>query len=417
MSVLNFATNDQKDLILKIAQMELPVYAAIFKNPDTPERVSLREANLNRLGVRIDQLEDFHETVCKWREVFQNALYEARKRIDSGLPSNGSQPAQASLPWQELFRLTESLQDGDLVEYIKGILPEGVTFLGALSGVGKTWFALSLAHALATGEKLFTIHEVPEPCNVLYLSPEVGDRAFRKRLVKLKLFGNPRFRCQTQMDGVLSLSSSSLETYCKEMQPVIFLDTAIRFNPAADENSASQNAKLLAQDIFKLRKWGAKAVVCLHHSPKYKKKDNWMTLENTLRGSGDIGAMCDAVWGIEHDRRKLNKKDWDEEYEQESERMTRLYVRCVKPRDFEPVEPFRIQGRPYIDTIGSFVVLAEEQKTPVQLVNETIALSPDLDATKLRKKLGMGYARFSKLAEEAKWKWEETRWVSMGQAF
>jgi hypothetical protein len=325
---------------------------------------------------------------------------------------NGDKPKTASIPWQTLFRLSTDLQDGELIEYIKGILPEGVTFLGALSGVGKTWFALSLAHALLTQEKLFGIHEVFEPCNVLYLSPEVGDRAFRKRLVKMRIFGNPNFRCQTQMDGVLSLSSSSLETYCQEMKPIVFLDTAIRFNPAADENSASQNAKLLAQDIFRLRKWGAKAVICLHHSPKYKRQESWMTLENTLRGSGDIGAMCDSVWGIEHDKRKLNKKEWDLEYEQESERLTRLFVRCVKPRDFEPVEPFRIQGRPHIDNIGRFAVLLAEPQTPVQMVSEIIALSPDLNATQLRKKLGMGYPRFMKLAEEAKWFWEDTKWVN-----
>jgi hypothetical protein len=340
-----------------------------------------------------------------WRLAYINAEYAAIKTA-----SESSRVETAPKPWRELFHLAAELQEGDVIEYIKGILPEGVTFLGALSGVGKTWFALSLAQALITGEKLFGIHEVLAPQNVLYLSPEVGDRALRKRLTKLRIVGNDRFRCQSVRDGVCALNDSCLESCVKEWQPIVFLDTAIRFNPAADENSSSQNAKLLARDILKLIQFGAKSVVCLHHSPKYKKKDNHMTLENVLRGTGDIGAMCDAVWGIEHDRQKSNKKDWDEEYEKESARLTRLYVECVKPRDFDPVEPFRIQGRPFVDRDGSFKVLVQEQQTPKDAVGELIASSRDESPTTLRKRLGMGYSRFMKLAEESSWKWNETMW-------
>jgi hypothetical protein len=416
MSVLNFATNDQKDLILKIAQMELPVYAAIFKNPDTPERVSLREANLNRLGVRIDQLEDLHETVCKWREVFQNSLYEARKRIDSGVPSNGSQPAQANLPWQELFRTVSQLEAGDVTLFIDGILPEGITFIGALAGVGKSWFALSMAKALVTGQKFLGIHAVAEKQIVLYLSPEVGDKSLRKRLEKLKM-PDQGFYCQTVKDGVLSLTNSSLETFIKENKPIVFLDTAIRFNPAADENSASQNAKMLAHDLLNLLRLGAKAVICLHHAPKYSSEAESMTLENALRGTGDLGAMCDAVWAIQHDRMRLpNGKDWDVEYFEESRRLTRLFVSCVKPRDFEAAASFRLQGRPYIDERGDFGVLTDRDDRAVEeQVIAAIASCPTQPMRTLRSRFGWGQNRIEKEAAKRNWFWSGKQWEQQQQ--
>ena len=63
-----------------------------------------------------------------------------------------------------------------------------------------------------------------------------------------------------------------------------------------------------------------------------------MTLENVLRGSGDIGAMLCTAWG-------LSQIDSAE---------TRIYVQNVKARDFLPCAPFIVQGRPSIIETGFF---------------------------------------------------------------
>jgi hypothetical protein len=68
-------------------------------------------------------------------------------------------------------------------------------------------------------------------------------------------------------------------------------------------NVSTQQAQGLGAKLFKLIAGGAKAVVCMHHRKK-DVGDTTPTLENTLRGTGDFGAMADCVWSVEHARRK-----------------------------------------------------------------------------------------------------------------
>ena len=66
----------------------------------------------------------------------------------------------------------------------------------------------------------------------------------------------------------------------------------IRFSEATDENSAAEN-RIIANNILDLRAAGAPAVIALHHSTKTFAEGE-ITLENCLRGSGDIAALADS---------------------------------------------------------------------------------------------------------------------------
>lgn len=155
----------------------------------------------------------------------------------------------------------------------------------------------------------------------------------------------------------MKLDDPHLQAAIEHLRPVVFLDSAVRFQ-VGEESSASANATGLAASVFGLLNFGAQAVQCLHHSPKAKGKDSDMTLENMLRGTGDFGAMADAVWGLENQKRKKGKS-WDCEFNEESKDLTRLVMKCVKPRDFEPAEEMVIQGRPSIDDHGDFDVISQ----------------------------------------------------------
>ena len=292
--------------------------------------------------------------------------------------------------WRQAFKSLPEMEQGDLRFLIDRILPEGVTFLGALSGAGKTWFALSMAKALTTGRPFLDNYKVIEPVNVIYLVPEAGERSFRKRMERMGI--NERFLCRTMRDGVIKLADSLLLSAVRELKPVVFLDTAIRFSGAESENSSSENAKGLANDIFALLRAGAPAVIGLHHRSKEAASQS-MSLENVLRGTGDLGAMCDAVYGLE-------TKDADS---------TRLLVKCVKPRDFEPVKPFEIQGRPYIDETGDFALMetgSEEDRgrtdreAELEKLAQLKAEHPEASLRKIGKLLGCGKDRVKKLSVE-----------------
>lgn len=308
--------------------------------------------------------------------------------------------------WKERFHVVDELPDGDITFLIEEVLPEGVVFIGALSGAGKTWFCLAMARALTTGKKFLGNWTVPEPVDVLYLCPEMSAKTFKKGC---KRFGiSDRFHCQTIADGVpLELSDPLLAAAIHDLKPVVFLDTAIRFANVEDENSASQNAQGLAKAVFRLLHLGARAVVCLHHRAKETAKSEELTLENTLRGTGDLGAMCDAVWGLQYDR-----PTGDAQHAKESRRLVRLSVSCVKARDFVPPEDFRIQLEPFIDQIGDMAVLTDDSNTASQSESErldaAIAANQAASIRQLEKETGVGRNRIPKLAATLGWTHDDT---------
>jgi len=136
----------------------------------------------------------------------------------------------------------------------------------------------------------------------------------------------------------------------------VFLDTAVRFLPG-DENSATDQ-KEFAKTLFRLQAAGAKTITGAHHAPKNFETREHMTLENALRGSGDIGAMLATCWVVRQTDALKN----------------RIHIKNVKPRDFEPCQPFEIEGRPHIDQTGQFAMAAEPGmalKPSVERLNKT----------------------------------------------
>ncbi len=203
---------------------------------------------------------------------------------------------------------------------------EGVTAVAGPVRERKSLIALNIAHALVTAEKLFDHFEVvKQPKRVLYLCPEVSLGPFTDRVKKIGLLdyvGTSFFYRTLSADGTLSLKDETLQMALPDS--VVFLDTAIRFLEG-DENS-SKDVRAFADTIFSLLKLGAEAVVILHHSPKGI--GDTMTLENAMRGSGDMGAFLACCWGT-------RLQDPEHPYRSTS------YLDNLKQRDFES-KPFEL---------------------------------------------------------------------------
>ncbi|MBS1850998.1 MAG: AAA family ATPase [Acidobacteria bacterium] len=199
-------------------------------------------------------------------------------------------------PWALFHTKAEAEQAPPVTFLIDGFLQrEGVTAIAAPVRERKSFIALNVAHALVTGEKLFGHFEVVrKPEQVLYLCPEVSLGPFTDRVRKIGLLpyvGRNFFYRTMSAEGRLELSDPDL----LEAMPgsVVILDTAIRFL-AGDENS-SKDVRAFADSIFALLQNRAEAVIVLHHSPK--DMGDTMTLENAMRGSGDMGAFLASCWG------------------------------------------------------------------------------------------------------------------------
>ena len=254
---------------------------------------------------RCDNYGNDYKDMCQ-RKAKQACKYPVR--VDGSIELNQKPDAVQTAnidvtKWPEQFRSVGEMEDGPIIEVIKGVLQEGTCFVGASPSSGKTLVCLAMAKAICTGQPLFGLPQfsVPEPRPVIYLIPESRDRAFRKRCESFRIPDDKsKFMCRTTSAGpIMALTDPYLIQAVKDLKPVVFLDTAARFMRTNDENSAAQN-QALVNEVLAIQQAGAILVVLVHHATKASANEA-MTLENMLRGTSDFAAMCDQVYGIKKD--------------------------------------------------------------------------------------------------------------------
>lgn len=274
--------------------------------------------------------------------------------------------------WRLAFHTYEEFENAKPLEFaVSGFLQcDGITAIAGLSGHGKTFVALSLARALLFGPgKLWNWFPVIERAErVIYLIPESTITPFKHRLKLMGLYDeiqSGRLLVRTLSKGAtLALDDKALLWAAKGAH--VFLDTAIRFlEDKVDEKSGSDMARTLSLDLVGLLNAEARSVVTLFHAPKEFKKSEIMTLENVIRGSGELGAILATAWGIK----------------QIDEKSATIFVQNIKPRDFEPCGPFELIMRPAIDNTQDLQMLKTPEETGA-LHEEQPDLNPKNNAKK-----------------------------------
>jgi hypothetical protein len=254
--------------------------------------------------------------------------------------------------WRSIFHTYEEFENAPPLRFaIEGFLQEaGVTLIGGLAGHGKTLLMLAMARSLLEQSPLFGYEpfSVLRPTHrILYLIPESSPGPFWSRLQLFRL--QEHFRG----DRLLVRTLSSRETVPLNDTRIlraaegadVFLDTAVRFMEGS-ENDA-QDTRPFAETLFRLLHSGARTITGAHHAPKGFENQGYMSLENILRGSGDLGAMLSTCWGVRQIDAARNQ----------------LYIQNVKPRDFEPCAQFIVEGRPHLDNTGHFLMTHKPGET------------------------------------------------------
>ncbi len=280
--------------------------------------------------------------------------------------------------WREHYHSFDEMENAPPAEFlIEGFLQlDAITALAAPVGQRKSLIALNVAHALCTGEPLFGFFKVSKrPTRLLYLCPEMGIRSFTDRLRKIGLMshvGKTLFCRTMSADGALELRELTAEELSGA---AVVIDTAVRYLKG-DENS-SEHMRVFAEDIFRLIRDGAVSVLLLHHSAKGTKETSELTLENAMRGSGELGAFVSSCWAT-------RLQDPSSPYQSAS------YVANVKQRDFES-KPFEVTSGPdcrlhILDKPGDHVVLNSKgvgaqadkdgkEETALQVIRDNPTLS------------------------------------------
>ena len=314
--------------------------------------------------------------------------------ILSGTLHQQAAPVVDTSKWRDQFRSVGQMDNGPIDEIIRGVLQEGVCFIGANPGDGKTLVSLAFAKSICTGTPLFGLSgfSVEKPRLVVYLIPESRDRAFRKRCEAFRIPDDPtKFLCRTTSLGkTLELGDPYLMQAVRETNAVVFLDTAARFMRTNDENSAAQN-QALVNDVFSLLQAGAVAVVLVHHATKASANEA-MTLENMLRGTGDFAAMCDQAYGIRKNRTLYANGNGPMEIQlvslkdrEQTGELTSLLLAASRKSTSSIFPTTSI-----IDETGNFKVIdkAEERVREIDVLISLVTSDPEISAKDLAREVG-----------------------------
>ena len=142
------------------------------------------------------------------------AQLEEGRRIAATLDWDTTPP-----PDEVLDRLTVNwtdCDDAEVPDIVEGLIAdEDVTLLGGHGGIGKSFLALQLACAVATGERIF--NRETRPCRVLYYSAEDGRKRLARRLRRLVEFAG--YDEEVLRQNLRVLDASDLEPLYGESSP------------------------------------------------------------------------------------------------------------------------------------------------------------------------------------------------------
>ena len=213
------------------------------------------------------------------------------------------------------------------------ISENSIVFLSGAPGQYKTWIGLHLALSAAKGQPAFGSFKCTQPMGVMILDEENSDRRLQTRLKlmekewKLPLFFRIGERLNLE-DGEEAIKELISDCLALNVRLAVF-DSFVRFFPHLDENSAKDTNKAY-QQIRKINDAGI-ATLFIHHNRKQGilkvKPSDTLGIAETMRGSSDILAMCDAHMAIVPVERNM------------------VAIVQTKQREDEIVEPFKVEIR------------------------------------------------------------------------
>lgn len=174
---------------------------------------------------------------------------------------------------------------------VDGVIAQGdTTLLVGEPNVGKSWISLSLAVAMANGDKSWIKWPLNHHGRVLYVDEENPHDVVYHRLQQLGLKNQDNLRYLHRQGVRLDRRFDKFLDEAVSYQPsLIVLDSLTRLH-TQDENNAGAMAALFNDSINVLTKETGAAIIVLHHTNKGDSSSSYVR----TRGSSDIGAAVDC---------------------------------------------------------------------------------------------------------------------------
>ncbi len=186
-------------------------------------------------------------------------------------------------PWRSSAQFVSEVRR-EIEWLIPGVLPRGaVVLLNGREGSMKSFLALSMAHAVATGKPW--LGKQTEQGAVLYLDGEMDSAVLSDRLRGTDPDGQVQIWAWTDDSFPDQLNDAVLQQAAKE-HSLIIIDPLRRHMDGLKENSADDMSQI-TKALRELKRYGA-TVLVLHHAPKDTEKQDY-------RGSTELGAGVDLT--------------------------------------------------------------------------------------------------------------------------
>ncbi|SHF60816.1 IclR helix-turn-helix domain-containing protein [Desulfofundulus australicus DSM 11792] len=219
-------------------------------------------------------------------------------------------PRQATAPSAKLpkgFSAVE-LVNADFPEpswVIPGLLPEGLALLVGRPKIGKSWLALNIAVAAASGGVALGKIKV-EKASVVYLALEDQPRRLKKRLASVLqggaapdgLFFYTEFP-RLDQGGLLALE----ELITRRGAKLLIVDTLAKMRPPGRRNGNVYQEDYAVMGALKSLADRYNAVVLLIH---HQNKQGYVDVLDSISGSTGIGGAADTTWILKRSRGKVD---------------------------------------------------------------------------------------------------------------
>lgn len=190
-----------------------------------------------------------------------------------------------------------------LLEYVSGLIVEGLNLLVGASKIGKSWFSLQLAVCVALATSF--LNKRTTKSSVLYLALEDSQRRLQSRLHKIGVTKenapeNLTFWTKARLVG--EGLEDDLEQWIQENpQPyMIIIDTLQKVRGSSDkaDNAYQADYKFMGK-IKAIADAHKAAIICVHHTNKIKKAED---IFDKVSGSTGIIGTADTTMLIERER-------------------------------------------------------------------------------------------------------------------
>lgn len=215
---------------------------------------------------------------------------------DETLKSTATNDAQAAYAPATISARDLQLKEFPPVSWIvESLIPEGLTLLAGKPKLGKSWLALQLGYAVATGGEF--LGRQAEPGAVLYAALEDNHRRLKSRLQKTRQTNDcwpEKLEFATEWPRLDARGLEALDSWLGRNPDakLIIIDTLATVRPTGNANEKIYQADYAAlRGLHGLANKLGIAIVVVHHVRKAEAEDPF----DTVSGSTGLTGAADAT--------------------------------------------------------------------------------------------------------------------------